>query len=42
MPCDIGSDLEALAKEVIENDLPVDLSLVMEGWNDKVSCEVHC
>ncbi|KMP01098.1 hypothetical protein CIHG_01389 [Coccidioides immitis H538.4] len=35
VPCDIGSDLEALAKEVREKDLPVDLSLVMEGWNDK-------
>lgn len=38
VPCDIGSDLEALAKEVMEKDLPVDLSLVVDAWNDKVSC----
>ncbi|KAI1907397.1 hypothetical protein LOZ12_005148 [Ophidiomyces ophidiicola] len=35
VPCDIGSDLEALEREVRENDLPVDLSLVTEGWNNK-------
>lgn len=28
LPCDCGSDLETLKKEVIENNLPVDLSLI--------------
>ncbi|WEW58110.1 hypothetical protein PRK78_003577 [Emydomyces testavorans] len=37
VPCDIGSDLEVLEKEVNEKNLPVDLSLLMEGWNDKTS-----
>lgn len=36
VPCDTGSDLEALKKEVQEKELPVDLSLVEEGWNSKV------
>ncbi|KAL1960115.1 hypothetical protein VTO42DRAFT_287 [Malbranchea cinnamomea] len=35
VPCDLGSDLAALETEVREKDLPVDLSLVTEGWNDK-------
>jgi broad specificity phosphatase PhoE len=33
LPCDIGSDPEALEKEF--EALPVDLSLVHEGWNSK-------
>ncbi|KAG8532809.1 uncharacterized protein KY384_002687 [Bacidia gigantensis] len=33
VPCDTGSDLSALRKEMA--DKPVDLSLVMEGWNSK-------
>jgi hypothetical protein len=37
VPCDLGSDLAVLEKEIRENELPVDLSLVTEGWNDKVS-----
>ena len=32
-PCDTGSDVEALKKEMA--DKPVDLSLVTEGWNSK-------
>ncbi|KAK2794036.1 hypothetical protein FQN51_000945 [Onygenales sp. PD_10] len=35
VPCDVGSDLEALIKEVEEKKLPVDLTLVKEGWNSK-------
>lgn len=35
--CDCGSGLETLKKEVIENNLPVDLSLVPIGWQGKVS-----
>ncbi|PGH19262.1 hypothetical protein AJ80_04128 [Polytolypa hystricis UAMH7299] len=35
VPCDIGSDLEDLAREVEEKGLPVDLSLVVKGWNSK-------
>lgn len=37
MPCDIGSDLTVLEKEVEEKGLPVDLGLVGEDWNSKVS-----
>jgi broad specificity phosphatase PhoE len=33
LPCDIGSDPEVLAEEF--ETLPVDLSLVHEGWNSK-------
>ena len=33
VPCDVGSDLEVLKKEF--ETLPVDLSLVHEGWNSK-------
>ena len=36
VPCDIGSDLEVLEKEF--ETLPVDLSLVHEGWNSKTGC----
>lgn len=36
VPCDLGSELAALEEEVREKNLPVDLSLVSEGWNDKV------
>lgn len=32
-PCDTGSDVEVLKKEMA--DKPVDLSLVTEGWNSK-------
>ena len=35
--CDIGSDLSALEQEIIGKNLPVELGLVMEGWNLKVS-----
>ncbi|PGH14303.1 hypothetical protein AJ79_03125 [Helicocarpus griseus UAMH5409] len=31
--CDTGSDLNVLQKEVTDNSLPVDLSLVGEDWN---------
>jgi len=37
LPCDSGSDLNTLKKEVLENNLPVDLSLVSDGWHVKVS-----
>ena len=33
LPCDTGSDLDVLRKEM--QDKPVDLSLVSEGWNSK-------
>jgi hypothetical protein len=37
--CDTGSDVAVLKKEVDEKGLPVDLGLVVEGWNSKVgSC----
>ncbi|KAM5436470.1 hypothetical protein MferCBS31731_005748 [Microsporum ferrugineum] len=35
VPCDTGSDLADLKREVEEKGLPVDLSLVPEDWNDK-------
>lgn len=38
VPCDTGSDVEDLKRMVEERGLPVDLSLVTEGWNVKV-CE---
>lgn len=41
LPCDSGSDLESLEKEVLENNLPVDLSLVSSGWHVKVSGSSH-
>ncbi|KAF7502272.1 hypothetical protein GJ744_006278 [Endocarpon pusillum] len=34
-PCDTGSDPDQLVKEMAENHVPVDLSLVKEGWNVK-------
>ncbi|EGE06813.1 phosphoglycerate mutase [Trichophyton equinum CBS 127.97] len=37
VPCDTGSDLADLKKEVEEKGLPVDLSLVPEDWNDKTT-----
>ncbi|RGP77264.1 hypothetical protein FLONG3_4779 [Fusarium longipes] len=33
--CDIGSEPAALAVSCLQNEWPVDLSLVSEGWNDK-------
>jgi broad specificity phosphatase PhoE len=36
VPCDTGSDLVVLKKEFEESGLPVDLSLLEEGWNTKV------
>lgn len=36
MPCDTGSDVEALQKEFGDSG-KVDLSLLPEGWNEKVS-----
>ncbi|EDN10066.1 phosphoglycerate mutase [Histoplasma capsulatum] len=35
VPCDVGSDLAVLRKEVEENGMPVDLELVGEDWNSK-------
>lgn len=37
VPCDTGSDPEVLRKEIEEKGLPVDLSLIHDGWNSKVS-----
>jgi broad specificity phosphatase PhoE len=34
-PCDTGSDLSALRGIVAENNWPVDLSLITDGWNVK-------
>jgi broad specificity phosphatase PhoE len=34
-PCDTGSDVSRLRKEMREKRVPVDLSLVKEGWNVK-------
>jgi hypothetical protein len=36
VPCDTGSDPEVLRKEMEEQGIPVDMSLVQEGWNSKV------
>lgn len=36
VPCDTGSDPEVLRKEIEEKGLPVDASLVTDGWNVKV------
>lgn len=41
LPCDSGSDFESLEKEVLESNLPVDLSLVSSGWHVKVSGSSH-
>jgi hypothetical protein len=35
--CDIGSDLSTLEQEIREKGLPVELGLLTEGWNIKVS-----
>ncbi|KAL4873066.1 hypothetical protein BDV12DRAFT_116277 [Aspergillus spectabilis] len=35
VPCDTGSDPEVLQKEIEEKGLPVDASLVVDGWNVK-------
>ncbi|KAL4953298.1 histidine phosphatase superfamily [Aspergillus filifer] len=35
VPCDTGSDPADLRREIEENKLPVDASLVAEGWNVK-------
>lgn len=40
LPCDTGSDPDALKKEFEEKALPVDLSLVTDGWNSKVGTSV--
>ena len=36
VPCDVGSDPDVLEKEF--ETVPVDLSLVHEGWNSKTGC----
>lgn len=36
VPCDTGSEPQALQEEFAEQ--PVDLELVHEGWNNKVCC----
>jgi hypothetical protein len=36
VPCDTGSDPDVLRKEMEEKGLPVDSTLVHEGWNNKV------
>jgi hypothetical protein len=36
VPCDTGTDPALLQKEIEEKGLPVDASLVHDGWNDKV------
>ena len=36
-PCDTGSDVDKLRKEMQEKHVPVDLTLVKEGWNVKKS-----
>jgi len=35
VPCDTGTDPAALAYEMAQKGIPVDLSLVGEGWNSK-------
>ncbi|GAM34383.1 hypothetical protein TCE0_015r01931 [Talaromyces pinophilus] len=35
VPCDTGSDPAVLQKEFVDRGLPVDISLVHEGWNSK-------
>lgn len=35
-PCDTGSDPAVLQKEFVDRGLPVDISLVHDGWNSKV------
>lgn len=36
VPCDTGSDPAVLQKEFVDRGLPVDISLVHDGWNSKV------
>lgn len=36
VPCDTGSDPAVLQKEFVDRGLPVDMSLVHDGWNSKV------
>jgi hypothetical protein len=36
-PCDVGSDVVSLRKEMDEANLAVDLSFVEEDWTDKVN-----
>lgn len=36
VPCDTGSHPAALKQEIEEKGLPVDASLVVDGWNVKV------
>lgn len=36
--CDTGSDPEVLRKEMEEKNVPIDLGLVHDGWNNKVGC----
>ncbi|KAH8705071.1 histidine phosphatase superfamily [Talaromyces proteolyticus] len=35
VPCDTGSDPAVLQKEFVDSGLPVDISLVKDGWNSK-------
>lgn len=37
LPCDRGSDVDKLRDEMEKNRVPVDLSLVEEGWNVKTA-----
>jgi hypothetical protein len=39
VPCDTGSDPVVLKKEFVDRGLPVDLSLVHDGWNSKVMAQ---
>jgi hypothetical protein len=36
VPCDTGSEREALRQEFASAGVPVDLDLVHDGWNNKV------
>ena len=37
VPCDTGSDVNVLQAEIEKHGLPVDLGLLFDGWNSKVS-----
>lgn len=37
VPCDTGLDAVDLRAEVERNGLPVDLGMIHDGWNNKVS-----
>jgi hypothetical protein len=41
VPCDTGSDPAVLQKEFVDRGLPVDISLVHDGWNSKVFFCLH-